>query len=593
MNASVEYRKRLAQRQALRDHCFNRMLTVGYLRLGLAVSFLGMLWLAFGVHAFSGWFSLIPVGAFIGLIFYHELLNRAHERAKRAMTFYQRGLDRLENRWQGKGLSGSEYLKDGHIYATDLDILGHSSLFELLCTARTRAGEETLARWLCEPASRAEILKRQQAVRELRDNIDFREDLALIGSAMRAAVHPDFMAAWANRPVLLNSAGARVGIAFVIGLMLVATVYSLLPNGSELPLYSILAVEVVLGLIHRGRVREVIRTLDEPVRELGVVGLALRRIEKETYSSERLKALQENLSKGQKRPSDEIDRLLKLVNYLHQRRNQFFGPFSAALMWATQFTFAIEAWRKRCGPEIPSWLQNFGEFEALCALAGYACEHSDEPFPEIVEGVTLLEGEELRHSLLPMSACVPNSIQLGGQLQMLLVSGSNMSGKSTLLRTVGINVALAQAGGPVRAKRMRLCVMAMGATLRVQDSLQAGVSRFYAEIQRLHDTMELTSGPLPVLFLLDEILHGTNSHDRAIGAEAIVRGLLERGAIGLVTSHDLALTRLAESLSPRARNVHFQDQVENGRMTFDYVLHPGVVQKSNALELMRAVGLKV
>jgi DNA mismatch repair ATPase MutS len=168
-----------------------------------------------------------------------------------------------------------------------------------------------------------------------------------------------------------------------------------------------------------------------------------------------------------------------------------------------------------------------------------------------------------------------------------------MSGKSTLLRTVGINVVLALAGGPVRATHMKLCVLSIGATLRVQDSLQAGVSRFYAEISRLKETMNLTAGPLPVLFLLDEILHGTNSHDRAIGAEAVVRGLVDGGAIGLVTTHDLALARVAESLKPRARNVHFQDHLEDGRMTFDYRLRPGVVEKSNALELMRAVGLRV
>jgi DNA mismatch repair ATPase MutS len=316
-------------------------------------------------------------------------------------------------------------------------------------------------------------------------------------------------------------------------------------------------------------------------------------MERESFSSERLRQLQRHLATEGKTPSQQIAYLLRLVDYLNQRRNQFFLVVSWPLLWATQFAFAIEAWRVRRGPAIDGWLAAFGEFEALCALAGYAYEHPEDPFPEIVEGVTVLECENLRHPLLTRTQCVPNSIQLGGELHLLLVSGSNMSGKSTLLRTVGINVVLAQAGGPVRSSRMKLCVLAIGATLRVQDSLQAGVSRFYAEISRLHDTMELTDGPLPVLFLLDEILHGTNSHDRAIGAEAVVRGLVDRGAIGLVTTHDLALARVAESLKPRAMNVHFQDHLENGRMTFDYRLHPGVVQKSNALELMRAVGLNV
>ena len=165
-------------------------------------------------------------------------------------------------------------------------------------------------------------------------------------------------------------------------------------------------------------------------------------------------------------------------------------------------------------------------------------------------------------------------------------------GKSTLLRTAGVNVVLALAGAPVRAKRVRLSILAIGSTIRVLDSLQGGTSRFYAEIQRLRDIMEITK-QRPVLFLLDEILHGTNSHDRAVGAEAVIRGLIDRGAIGLVTTHDLALARLADALAPRAANFHFQDHLENGRMTFDYRLHPGVVQKSNALALMRAVGLEV
>jgi DNA mismatch repair ATPase MutS len=172
-----------------------------------------------------------------------------------------------------------------------------------------------------------------------------------------------------------------------------------------------------------------------------------------------------------------------------------------------------------------------------------------------------------------------------------VVSGSNMSGKSTLLRTIGTNTVLAQTGAPVRAKRLRLSPLSVGTSMRIHDSLQAGTSRFYAEITRLRQLVDLARGPSPLLFLLDEILHGTNSHDRRIGAETIVRGLVERGAVGLVTTHDLSLAQIADALAPRVANVHFEDHLEDGRMTFDYRMRPGVVRKSNALELMRAVGL--
>jgi len=186
---------------------------------------------------------------------------------------------------------------------------------------------------------------------------------------------------------------------------------------------------------------------------------------------------------------------------------------------------------------------------------------------------------------------VANDVRLDGGLRLLLVSGSNMSGKSTLLRTVGINAVLGLAGAPVCARRLRISPMAIGASIRVMDSLQGGASRFYAEITRLKQVLDLTAGGGAVLFLLDELLHGTNSHDRRIGAEAIVKGLVERGAMGLVTTHDLALASIVVGLGGRARNVHFQDRIEEGRMVFDYRLEEGVVTKSNAIELMRQVGL--
>ena len=593
MDSASEYGERLSQRTMARDRCRYNAQVVSYLRLGMSLVFLVVLWLAVFMKAISAWFIAGPALVFVALVIYHGRLSRLEARANRAVQFYERGLERVEDRWAGKGNAGASYIDGAHLYAADLDIFGKGSLFELLCTARTRSGEDTLAQWLREPATTTEILRRQEAVEELRKNIDLREDLAVLGPDIRSELRPELITRWATAPSRLSPAAVRIIAPILILLTIGALIYREGFGGDSSFLYFALALESILGLVYRSRVREVLWTIDEPARELAILGLALRRMERETFSSARLRELQTNLSPDGRKPSQEIAFFVRLVDYLNQRRNQFFLILSVTLLWATQLTFAIEAWRKRCGPAVEAWLENFGEFEALCALAGYAYEHPEDPFPELVGGATVLEGEDLRHPLLPRATCVPNSVSLGNELQLLLVSGSNMSGKSTLLRTVGINAVLAQAGAPVRAKHMRLCVLAIGATLRIQDSLQGGVSRFYAEIQKLHDTMKLTSGPLPVLFLLDEILHGTNSHDRAIGAEAIVRGLVERGAIGLVTTHDLALARVADALAPRAKNVHFQDHLEGGRMVFDYRLRPGVVEKSNALELMRAVGLKV
>jgi DNA mismatch repair ATPase MutS len=260
-------------------------------------------------------------------------------------------------------------------------------------------------------------------------------------------------------------------------------------------------------------------------------------------------------------------------------------------MWDVHAALAIQAWRARHGPSITAWLTAVGRLEALCSLAGFAWEHPTDVYPEIDESATRFEAEALGHPLMLETTCVRNDVALGDARRVLIVSGSNMSGKSTLLRAVGVNAVLALAGAPVRAARLRLSPLAVGATLRIRDSLQEGTSRFYAELVRLRDLVRIADGPIPLLFLLDEILHGTNSHDRRLGAAAVVSGLVQRGAIGLVTTHDLALSEVASDPAVHADNVHFEDRLEDGRMVFDYRMRPGVVRTSNALELMRTLGL--
>jgi DNA mismatch repair ATPase MutS len=263
------------------------------------------------------------------------------------------------------------------------------------------------------------------------------------------------------------------------------------------------------------------------------------------------------------------------------------------ILWTPHLALRVEAWRRASGGAVRRWLTATGEMEALCSLAGYAFEHPADSFPEFAADGPHFEAQGIAHPLLAESQAVRNVVSLGGTLRLLVVSGSNMSGKSTLLRTVGVNAVLAQAGAPVRAARLRLSPLAVGASIRLNDSLQGGVSRFYAEILRLRQILDLTAGSQPVLFLIDEFLHGTNSHDRRIGAEAVVRSLLDRGAAGFITTHDLALADIADVLGSRAANVHFEDRVENGSIHFDYIMRPGVVRKSNAIELMRSVGLEI
>jgi DNA mismatch repair ATPase MutS len=261
----------------------------------------------------------------------------------------------------------------------------------------------------------------------------------------------------------------------------------------------------------------------------------------------------------------------------------------------TQIAFAVEAWRARFGMMVEPWLRHLGEIEALSSLAGYAFERPADPFPEILpaSAPAQIQAEGLKHPLMVEARCVGNDVSLGPNCRLIVVSGSNMSGKSTYLRTLGVNLALALAGAPVRARKFRMTHLRIGASIRTVDSIQEGTSRFYAEITRLGQIVKLAGQGTSLVFLLDEILGGTNSHDRRIGAGCVARNLVERGALGLMTTHDLALAQIAEEIQPPGANYHFEDQILNGKMSFDYRLRPGVVQKSNALELMRLVGLDV
>ena len=341
------------------------------------------------------------------------------------------------------------------------------------------------------------------------------------------------------------------------------------------------------------RTDRIIQEVEEAAHDLGLLAGVLRRLEAERFASPRLTALRVKLDIEGQPPSRRIKRLHRLIVLLDSRRNQIFGAIAPLLLWDLNLSYSIEDWRRTSGPAMRRWLNAVGEMEALSSLASFRYEHPRYVFPEFVAESPYFEAEALGHLLLGTDGVVPNDVRIDGDLRVLVVSGSNMSGKSTLLRTVGVNAVLAQAGGPVRARRLRLSPLAIGASIRILDSLQEGTSRFYAEITRLRQIMQKAAGSPPVLFLIDEFLHGTNSHDRRIGAEAIVRGLVERRAIGFVTTHDLALAHIADALVARGANVHFEDHLEDGRMRFDYKMRPGVVQKSNAIELMRSVGLEV
>ena len=573
----------------------SRHVLVSNLRLALVALAVLLLWLGLSRHVLGAAWVLAPVGLFLALLVAHARILNARDRALRARRYYDRGVSRLDGSWKGAGADGARY-NEGHPYARDLDLFGPASLFQLLNTARTESGEDTLADWLRAPASPSDIALRQAAVVELRGCLDFREALAVFAADARVS-RTGVLARWAaTMPAGLGPLQARVlaacaaVTAVVVGLMLI----------DRLPTLTAIAwvsVQGVLALVWRRKVRQALGSVDAAAYDLALLAGLLERIEDARFSSPRLSALHDALHDGLKAggmpPSRRIAQLQWYLAARDSLRNEFVRPFALLLLVRSQSAVAIDRWHAAHRAHLEGWLQAVGEFEALASLATYAFEHPDDPFPVVESGPPLFDARALAHPLIASGVAVRNDVRIGGgHPHVLIVSGSNMSGKSTLLRAMGANVVLALAGAPVRARSMRVSPLTIGATIRVQDSLEDGQSRFYAEILRIRDIVA-AAGRGPGLFLLDEILHGTNSHDRRIGAAAIVQALVNAGAIGLVTTHDLALAALTDALGAQARNIHFEDRIEDGVMRFDYLMRDGVVTRSNALELMRAVGLKV
>jgi hypothetical protein len=581
-----EYQKRLrARTEAVASHEAQSAKLSNW-RLLMVVLALGLGW----------WkFALAPIGVagFIALAVWHDRIARKIERERRGITLYDRALARLDGRWMGKGNAGERFLDPEHPYAADLDVFGRGSLFELISQARTLPGEATLASWLRAPSLPETIRRRQEAVRELQPGLDLRETLALIGEDIRAEVHPEALVRWADHPPVRFSPVVRfVASGFVAVTVVLITGFFLQAWTWHAPVMWLL-LQGIFGFVLRDRVLAVISRVDLPAHDLRLVSAMLAEFEKEQFQTPRLIALRQELETDGKPASGQISELRTLVDRLDWTHNEFFKPVARTLLWTTHLAIGIERWRQQSGAKVAAWLSAIGELEALSSLANYAAEHPVDTWPEFADDGPVFQAQGLAHPLIPLDHAVRNDVTLDSGLRLLLVSGSNMSGKSTLLRSVGLATVLAWAGAPIRAAKLRLSPLSVGAAMRVQDSVQEGKSRFYAEILRLRQVVDLSKCDTPLLFLLDEILAGTNSHDRCIGAQAIVVNLVERGAIGLVTTHDLALAAIVEKVGEVGRNVHFEDHIEDGHIAFDYRMRPGVVTKSNAIELMRSVGLDV
>jgi ABC-type multidrug transport system fused ATPase/permease subunit len=578
-------------------------------------------------HLPSGtWLGLVGlVLAFGTLVVVHARVHAAKERQVAAARFHERALERMAGKWRAFASTGDRWALDTHPYAGDLDVFGKSSLFQLLDATSTRFGEEVLARWLSGedvPGDFAEAVHaRQAAVKDLAPRVTVREELAVVGTLHRELfTYRDELAVVGTlldegkpdpRPFVMWAGQSAVqGKGLPKSLRIVAVVMPLLTVGAAVassfglvPRVAFLApfvVCVVILMSLRPRLAPNLEAASSKETALSRYAGMLAILENETFEAPALVALQKRLRESGASATREMASLSRIVGFLDARNNEVFRFFiGPMLMWDLWCALALDSWRARAGRVAFGWFRALAELEALASLAAFSFERPDHVFPEIAPG-SVFEAVTLGHPLIEADKRVCNDVTFKGPGHALVVTGSNMSGKSTLLRAIGINVVLANAGAPVCATSMRVGRLVVATSMRVSDSLDEGTSRFYAELKKLKLVLDLArkakkndSAEGTVLFLLDEILHGTNTRERLIGARAILRELLAQGSMGAVSTHDLGLGDLETEMPEHVRNVHFEEQVTGETMTFDYKLRSGIVQSSNALRLMKIVGLDV
>ncbi|ATB32160.1 MutS-related protein [Melittangium boletus] len=550
----------------------------------------------FGRLPKTGWWAAgaALVGYIVLAVVHHQVFLR-EERQRQYVQLNTRGLARLTRGWHDFAERGERFLVGSHLYAADLDVFGQGSVFQLMNETATRAGEERLAAWLSRPAGVAQVRARQEAARELVPRMDLRQDVCVEARAVaKEKADPGLFIQWAESgPSLTGIRWAR-SVAVVLPL-LTLSLYVLGQLGAaprSLWWGGLLAQLAVVALT-----RKPLRAMEELMSagERGFVRYApvFERVERERFEHPELRRVQSGMQPETREPvSARLKRFSFLYSFVEFKRHQFHPVVHLFTLWDVHALFALERWREQHGAQVRGWFEALAELEALSCLAGLAHDRPGFIWPALEEAGPKVETLGVGHPLLDEP--VPNDVSLPGPGCALILTGSNMSGKTTLLRALGLNAVLALAGAPVCARAFTLSPLQVLTSMRVKDSLERGVSYFYAEVQRIKAVLDAAAAAQgQALFLLDEILLGTNTRERQIASREVLRLLLATGASGGVTTHDLSLASLADEHAGRVMNMHFRDHLEEGKMVFDYRLRPGVVDTTNALRVLKMAGVPV
>jgi hypothetical protein len=548
--------------------------------------------------------------AFLALVFYHDSIQRRRDRLLQLTEVNQQQFARTRRQWERIPRIKVEVPEQHLAVARDLDLVGRASLFQLLNLAHTPRGIEMLRDWILEPAAPEVVINRQQSVAELAPEFDLREELVLRGRMLAAGLAgPEAFTRWAEAPPYSDSRPVRKWVATLLPIITLSSLLALLfgwgdPQVAGVVFLVSLLINVLFSVIFTGEIHDIFDNISSRSGEMQHYLALFELLAKMPTGSPELAAIQQHAVRDQHGALFQLVRLgriMKLANLRHASLlSILYFALQALVLWDFHVLRLLEWWQRRCSHLVRQWFDALGELEALSSLSGLAHDNPEWCYPHVTrDGPLQVVGQQLAHPLLSESVRVANDVTLGPTGTVLLVTGSNMSGKSTLLRAIGVNAVLAEAGAPVCAARLTMCPVTVTTSMRIQDSLEDGISFYMAELKRLKAIVDQAEGfqnqsDRTLLYLLDEILQGTNSVERHIAVARVLSHLIDKGAIGAVSTHDLDLAT-APDLADACQAVHFRETLHGAdaarQMTFDYRLRPGVATTTNALKLLELVGL--
>lgn len=568
---------------------------IGYLRL---ITMIGAIYFTYKlirgqVINTNIYLSLLLYTVFIGLVIYHSKVKEKIKIAEDMIDINNRYLDRISGQWTKFKDVGEEFIDRSHPYSFDLDIVGSESLFQLINTTSTWKGRKALAKVLLEPSySKEEILLRQKAVEELYNNLELCEMMEYQGRSKKGVMkNPEkllsyikeddtFIKSKVLKRILYMMPMITIPVSFII------VIFKLEKFSWLITVFLVTQLLVwAVGLLKVSRIFGSIAYFKSSLEEYMNI---LKLLEKESFQSEKLKAISGRLFNGEKSATKAVKQLSNIAEKIEIRNNGlFFLLLNSVFLWDYQCVFSIEAWKERYSDCIEGWLNDIGEIESLMSIS--VLNHINEltSFPEITEDLATIEAVGLGHQLIARDVRITNDINMKNNI--FIITGSNMSGKTTLLRTIGINLVIAYCGGVVCGEYMGCSIFKIYTSMRITDDLKAGISTFYGELIRIKDIIEGVKRGENMIFLIDEIFRGTNSRDRIEGARAVIKNLNKEGIVGALTTHDIELCNMAEH--KRIQNYHFEEYYRDNKIYFDYKLRKGKSTTTNAKYLMKILGI--